>query len=208
MKEYKIFVEGIKDKPIESIEESTDETNDYVLEDEIDEQRISDKTLYDLTSISECLTVSMHEYGIERNKKDSFDNRAGLIITVLLAIVLAIHDKISFRITFAKLNDPLTFILFLEIITTIFIYLFLTVSLYYAIRIIIVKPINNFNISTLNTDFISQTKMEGVPKLHERYLNLTLRHRNKNNKFAEQLRKSQIFMIVCIVLIIIYLNIL
>ena len=176
------------------------------LNNEIDEERIIDKTLCELTSVEECLTVAMHEYNIERNKKQSFDDRAGITITVLVAIIIAIYDKIPLKEIYYISNEPLTFVLLKQIITTIMIYLLLLVTFYYSIKILKVKTIENFDIFIINNDFISAAKIDSVAKLLEAYLNLTEIHRNKNNYLAKQLEKSQVTMIVVIILIFINLQ--
>ena len=54
---------------------------------DVKDNREEDRKLYDLTSLLECLNVAINEYNLERNKKQSFDNRAGIIITVFAAII-------------------------------------------------------------------------------------------------------------------------
>lgn len=161
-----------------------------------------------MTSVDECLSVSMHEYGIERNKNESFNNRAGLIITVLLAIILAIYDKIPLRAIISNMKVTLTFIILIKIMMTVLIYLFLIIALYYSIRIISIKAAKNFDITIIDSDLIGSAKIDSVSRLLETYLDLTRIHREKNKNTAEQLARSQRAMIISIILIIINLNLL
>jgi uncharacterized integral membrane protein len=200
LKEYKVLVKEIGDKSLHEISE------DNSLNIDPFEEKLKDKALYDLTAIGECLDVSIHEYDLERNKKQSFDNRAGLIITVLTAIIIAIYDKIPFKDIFSMARLPLTFILLAKIIITVLIYMLIVFSFYFAIRIIFVKITENFDIKIINGDFAGEAKIDSVAKLLEIYLNLTVIHRRKNEVFAEQLTKSQGAMIISIILIIAYLN--
>lgn len=209
MKEYRVLVEEIGTNQIDKEENfAIEQDNNEPSINGINEERLNDKTLYDLTSINECLTVSMHEYDIERNKKQSFDNRAGLIITVLSAIMIAIYDKIPLKSILSMVEEPLTFIILKQIITTVLIYMLLVTALYYSIRIISVKTSENFDITIINGDFVGSAKIDSVSKMLEVYLNLTVIHRSKNKIFAKQLAKSQMSMIISIVLIIINLNLL
>lgn len=209
MKQYKILVKEIEEESIDINHKDSEEINkNYTTSNIIEEDRLFDKALYDLTSITECLSVSMHEYDIERNKKESFDNRAGLIITVLLAIILAIYDKIPLRQVILDMKSPLTFIILIKIVITTLIYAFLIIALYYSIRIISIKAAENFDITVIDNDLIGAAKIDSVSKLLEIYLNLTKTHRMKNENTAMQLARSQKAMIVSVILIIINLNLL
>lgn len=209
MKEYRVLVEEIGTNQIDKEKKlSIEQDNNGSSINRVDEERLNDKILYDLTSIDECLTVSMHEYDIERNKKQSFDNRASLIITVLSAIMIAIYDKIPLKSILSLVEASLTFMILMEIITTVLIYMLLVIALYYSIRIISVKTSENFDVTIINGDFAGSAKIDSVSKILEIYLNLTLIHRRKNEVFAKHLSKSQVSMIISIVLIIINLNLL
>lgn len=209
MKGYRVLVEEIGTNQIDKEKNlSIEQDNNESSINRVDEERLNDKILYDLTSIDECLTVSMHEYDIERNKKQSFDNRASLIITVLSAIMIAIYDKIPLKSILSLVEASLTFMILMEIITTVLIYMLLVIALYYSIRIISVKTSENFDITIINDDFAGLAKIDSVSKILEIYLNLTLIHRRKNEIFAKHLAKSQVSMIISIVLIIINLNLL
>lgn len=208
MNRSKTSLEETKDAPVKNKQEELESFNKNYTPNSEMEEKLTDRDLYEFTSIDECLTVSIHEYNIERNKKDSFDNRAGLIITVLLAIILAIYNKIPFKIMIANLSSPITFIVLMQTMTTILIYFFLMLALYYSVKIISVKITENFDITIINTEFVRNAKIYSVSKLLEIYLTLTMIHRNKNKTFARQLARSQMFMIISIVLIIINLNLL
>ncbi|EOC99365.1 hypothetical protein [Caldisalinibacter kiritimatiensis] len=157
----------------------------------IDEERLYDKAMYDLTSVDECLSICVHEYDIERNKKQSFDNRASLIITVLTAIIIAIYDKIPLKSALSMLDEPLTFVVLMQIITTVLIYILLITAFYYGIRIISVKTFENFDITIIDGDFIAAAKMDSVSKLLEIYLNLTVIHRRKNETFDTTYKRGR-----------------
>lgn len=209
MKGYRVLVEEIGTNQIDKEKKlSIEQDNNESSINRVDEERLNDKILYDLTSIDECLTVSMHEYDIERNKKQSFDNRASLIITVLSAIMIAIYDKIPLKSILSLVEASLTFMILMEIITTVLIYMLLVIALYYSIRIISVKTSENFDVTIINGDLAGSAKIDSVSKILEIYLNLTLIHRRKNEVFAKHLAKSQVSMIISIVLIIINLNLL
>ncbi|MBZ4646717.1 MAG: hypothetical protein JG777_2206 [Clostridia bacterium] len=174
---------------------------------EVKDSREEDRRLYDLTSISECLNVAMNEYNLERNKKQSFDNRAGIIITVFAAIIISIYDKIPITEIIADMYRPLTFALLLQIITGCLIYISLISSFAFAVRIIVVKSSENFDIRIINNELIYAAKIDSVSKFLEIYLNLVYMHRKNNESVARLLALSQWTMIISIILILIYLTI-
>lgn len=49
----------------------------------------------DNTTILDCLDIMKHEYEIERNKRQSFETRSGLVITILAALCIFIFDRVS-----------------------------------------------------------------------------------------------------------------
>lgn len=185
---------------------SASDSTSYTATDEFKKQKEEDRRLYDLTSLSECLTVAMHEYDLERNKKQSFDNRAGIIITIFAAIGITLHDKIPITELIEQMSQPLTFLILLDIIMGCLVYVSLISSLIFAVSIVAVKGTNNFNISIINGDFISSAKIDSVSKLVETYLNLVRNHRKKNGLIAKRLAYSQWAMIFSIVLILVYLT--
>ncbi len=168
-------------------------------------QREGDRKLYDLTSISECLSVAMHEYSIERNKKQSFDDRAGIIITIFAAIIIVIYDKIPLAEIIEKMYQPLTLIILLQIITGCLFYIGLIASLIHAVMIIAVKPSKGFDLSIISSEFIWTAKIYSVSKLLETYLSLANIHRSKNEDIAKELVISQRSMIISIISLMIYL---
>ena len=54
----------------------------------------------DNTAIVEYLEIVRSEYETERNKKQSFENRAGLIMALLGAICIFLFENLNYRILF------------------------------------------------------------------------------------------------------------
>ena len=54
----------------------------------------------DNTAIVVYLEIVRSEYETERNKKQSFENRAGLIMALLGAICIFLFEKLNYRIYF------------------------------------------------------------------------------------------------------------
>jgi hypothetical protein len=209
-KTYTVTVTEVENKEYNAALQEEELSKNNTPDDETDDlkkQSEEDRRLYDLTSISECLTVAMHEYDIERNKKQSFDNRAGIIITVFAAISISIYDKIPIAKIIEKMSEPLTFTIFLQISIGFLIYVSLVTSLFYAVKIIAVKSSENFYITVIDQKFIPSAKIQSVGKLLEIYLNLVHIHRGRNEETAKKLAYSQWSMIISIVLIMIYLTI-
>jgi len=168
-------------------------------------ETIDDQHLYNSTSIQECLTVAMHEYDVERNKKQSLDNRASLIVTLFSGIIIAIYNKLPIDAFITLVNQQLTFLVLTKILLILGTYVALFLSLYSAIKIIIVASYDNFDIKLLDTDFISSPKIDSVPMLLKTYLILTDRHRAYNEDSATNLYRSQCSMLAAVFMIFIYL---
>lgn len=203
-KSYSVTVTEIENKK-DNIEQQSDKSSVRSCYDKILQTKKEDRQLFDFTSISECLDVAMHEYDLERSKKQSFDNRAGIIITVFVAIVIAIYDKIPVAEIFSSMSKPITFMLLIKIILACIVYLGLLLSFVFSVRVISVKQSENFDIKIVDSDFISSAKIQSVVKLLEIYLNLVLIHRENNENTARKLACSQWSMIISIISIIIYL---
>lgn len=173
---------------------------------DVKDNREEDRKLYDLTSLLECLNVAINEYNLERNKKQSFDNRAGIIITVFAAIIISIYDKIPIQGILVDMYSPLTFALLLKIIIGCLIYISLILSFGLSVRIIAVKSSENFDIKIINNEIIYAAKIDSVSKFLEIYLKLVYTHRNNNQSVAKLLAFSQWAMIISIILILIHLT--
>lgn len=63
------------------------------------------------TAINEYFSVVTSEYQIERSKKQSFETRSGLLITLLSAICIFYFQSIKLTDIIALCNKPLTFLL-------------------------------------------------------------------------------------------------
>ncbi|SDH83563.1 hypothetical protein [Desulfosporosinus hippei] len=205
-KTYKVTViEDCENNSEQQNNNSSDSRLNYDALDEIKQIREEDKRLFDLTSISECLNIAMHEYDLERNKKQSFDNRAGIIIPVFAAIGIAIYNIISVKDIIHSMSQPITFVLLLQIVTGLMAYFSLISSFVFAVNVISVKPFENFDIKIIDSQFISMAKIQSGSKLLEVYLNLVRIHRKRNEQTAKMLARSQWSMIISIILIMAYL---
>lgn len=207
-KTYRVAVTEINDNSDDLIKEDTSNmsTMDKEME-EVRKQRNEDRRSFDLTSLTECLNVAIHEYDLERNKKQSFDNRAGIIITVFAAISIAIYDKISISGIILDMNTTLTFLIFIKIVLGIAVYLGLIISLVFAICIISVKNTKNFDVKIINTEMIYSAKIDSVSRMLEIYLKLVNKHRKENEQHAKKLACSQWFMLISIIATMVYLSI-
>lgn len=186
------------------VEESNENIESKTIEKAIN-NREENLRLYNLTSMSECLTVAMHEYDIERDKKQSFHNRAGIIITIFTAIGISIYDKVPLLQILSRISQPLTFNLLLQLIIVSLIYICLIISLLFSVKIISVGYSDNFDVNIISTEFISIAKIYSVTRLLEGYLELVLNHREKNEKTAKKLAYSQCSLITSMILIVFYL---
>lgn len=160
----------------------------------------------DNTTILDCLDIMKHEYEIERNKRQSFETRSGLVITILAALCIFIFDRVSISDIFELMTGPCTFIVFIKILSGVAIYISFVLSLYFVIKTINVKAYKNLNVSAINECFMGKPRIEGALKLVHAYRDIIMQHRNINQTSANNLKASIYWVAVAVSTIIIYVN--
>ena len=102
------------------------------------------------TAIAEYLDIVKSEYETERNKKQSFENRAGLIMALLGAICIFLFEQVRLKEVFALMASPLTFVNLLQIISGLTVYGGFLFTLIMIINTITVKQHNNFEVKSID----------------------------------------------------------
>lgn len=100
------------------------------------------------TAIAEYLDIVKSEYENERNKKQSFENRAGLIMALLGAICIFLFEKVRLKEVFSLMVVPLTFLDFIKIISGVAVYIGFLFTMIMIMKTIIVKQHNNFEVKS------------------------------------------------------------
>lgn len=189
---------------------------DDVMENEVNEKNITniekEKVLSTVkienTCIREYLEIVKEEYQIERGKRQSFESRAGIIITILTALCIFMFDKIQMsNIIGLMAQEQCSFFDFLQIITGVVAYGGFMVALLYALKTITIRKYSNFNVAAIREERMAKPVIEGCIELVNSYKSIIINHRDENEKSAKYLKKSYISIFVSIIAIIIYVNI-
>lgn len=154
----------------------------------------------------EYLDIIKSEYEIERNKKQSFESRASLIITILGAICVFVFDKINFSQIYEITQKPLYLLGLIKIIFIAVVYLSFIFTIIMLLKAINVDKYENFEVSKIDEELITEARLLGVMRLVLTYKKIILNHREINEKKAKSLKKSFLGALVTIVSIVIYIN--
>lgn len=159
------------------------------------------------TCILDCLDIVKQEYQIERGKRQSFESRANIVITILTALLVFVFEKIKI-IEVLKLMTtvPCSFLQILKIISGIGVYVGFVVALVYAIQTISIRKCENFNINAINESLLGTVRMEGTIILVKTYRGIIDAHRKINDKIANALRISYLCVCITMITIVLYIN--
>lgn len=158
------------------------------------------------TTVFDCLEIVQKEYEIERAKRQSFETRAGIIITLLAAICVFMFEQINLIEIVCSFELPLTLHILLYDLSAAGVYVCFGFALYYAIKTIDVKVYNNFNVSAINEGFMGKPRLEGCIEITKSYRDIVIQHRQVNADSAKSLSNSFKCVIGVIVFLIIYIN--
>lgn len=174
---------------------------------EENEEQESSKAKIDKTAITDFLEIIKKEYDNERVKKQSFETRAGFVITIVSAIYAFVMDKVKFSDIQILINKPLYFLGFIKIAIFILIYISFCWTLFASIMVIYTKEHKNFNIEAMNGSVLSLNKFEGLVNIVGLYKDIIKDHRAKNEIRAKYLNHAFLGIAVNLALISIYINI-
>lgn len=160
----------------------------------------------DETSALDCLDVMKQEYERERNKRQSFETRAGLIITILAALCIFIFDRVNISDIIHLMTAPCSFLVFARILSGWTIYISFILSLYFVVKTVKVKEYCNLDVLAINEYFMGKPRIQGVIELTNAYRKITAQHRSVNNINAQSLQRSIFWVSIAILAIIIYIN--
>lgn len=160
----------------------------------------------DETSALDCLDVMKQEYERERSKRQSFETRAGLIITILAALCIFIFDRVNISDIIHLMTVPCSFLIFARILSGGTIYISFILSLYFVVKTVKVKEYCDLDVLAINEYFMGRPRIQGVIELTNAYRKITAQHRSVNNINAQSLQRSIFWVSIAILAIIIYIN--
>lgn len=174
------------------------------------EQQLSNPQLQmpvvDNTAIAEYLEIVRSEYETERNKKQSFENRAGLIMALLGAICIFLFEKVKLQDIISLMNTPLTFLELAKIISGLAVYVCFTFTMIMIVLTIIVKQHENFEVRNIDEALLGEQRIYALCRIILTYKSIIIQHRELNEKRAAAFRKSLYGICSTLVSIIVYIS--
>lgn len=158
------------------------------------------------TAIVEYLEIVRSEYENERNKKQSFENRAGLIMALLGAICIFLFEKVKLQEIISLMVEPLTFLKLAKIISGLAVYVCFAFTMIMLVFTIIVKQHNNFEVRNIDESLLGEQRLVALCRLVLTYKSIIIQHRGLNEKRAVAFRRSLYGICATLVSIIIYVS--
>lgn len=159
----------------------------------------------DQTAMCEYLELVQSEYSIERGKKDSFENRAGIIMALVGALLVFMLDKIPFNDVLTLCKKPLTFVVLLKIIFGFASYITLVVALFFSFLTIATRKQENYPVETINLSYLAESRKDAIARITLKYRDIITSHREYNEKRAHKFKLSLILSVISICSFIVYL---
>lgn len=160
----------------------------------------------DNTAIVEYLEIVRSEYETERNKKQSFENRSGLIMAMLGAICIFLFEQVKLQDVISLMTTPLTFLDLAKIISGLGVYVGFVFTMIMIVRTIIVKQHNNFEVKNIDEVLLGEQRILALCRIILVYRNIIMQHRELNEKRAVAFRKSLYGICATLVSILIYIS--
>lgn len=185
------------------------ENNDITNEADVDNlvTNVSDKLNVDNMALSEYFEVVKNEYEIERNKKISFENRAGVFLALIGTVSVFLFDKVQIKEIISLFHVPLTFIIWLKIVAGFCVYLTLTFAMLCLIQTITVKQHHNFEVKNIDESLLAENRLNAMAKIIFTYRDIICQHRQVNEKRAKTFKLSLYGVVIMLISAVVYISI-
>ncbi len=168
-------------------------------------QKSNIQSIFDRTSVSEYLSTVKMEYQFERNKKISFENRAGIMLTVYGGLAIIIIDKVNFRTVLDRFTVPLDFLTLINILSGISTYVLFSIAILFLSKIVSVDKYINFNVEQIDEDLLNEEKHVGAARIALTYKRIIMDHRLINELKAQRLKDSIRIIIISLITLLLYI---
>ena len=169
-------------------------------------ENIINKLNVDNMAISEYFEVVKNEYEIERNKKLSFENRAGIFLALIGTIGVFLFDKVEIKTIIPLFSVPLTFVVFLKIISCFLVYLSLAYTMLYLIKTITVKQHSNFEVKNIDEVLLAENRINALARIIFTYRDIICQHRQVNEERARTFKNSLYGVVVMLIATVMYIS--
>ena len=191
---------------ITNTENETVVSSDAATASENSTTNVSDEMSIDNMALSEYFEVVKNEYEIERNKKVSFENRAGIFLALIGTIGVFLFDKVQIKEIIPLFSVPLTFGVLMKIISCFLVYLSLAFTMLYLIKTITVKQHNNFEVRSIDEVLLAEKRINALARIIFTYRDIIGQHRQVNEDRAKTFRLSLYGLVVMLIATVIYIS--
>ena len=146
----------------------------------------------------EYLELIQSEYSIERGKKESFENRAGIIMALIGALLVFILDKLPVTDVIKLCKDPLTFVVLMKIIVGFSAYIALILAFFFLFLTITTSKQENYPIEQISFAYLAEVRKEAIARIIINYRDIIVKHREHNEKRAFKYKTSLVLSFVSI----------
>ena len=152
----------------------------------------------------EYLEVFKKEYEFEKLKKQSFENRAGILLTLITGLFTFLIKDLEISNDFINLfkTKNLTLFSFLKFLDTIAIYISFGFTGYYLLRIISIKQHDIYDVNS-QIDY-QEPYATILNDLLFNFNEIINSHRNNNEKRAKDFKQSLISLVLAIIFLFFY----
>ena len=157
------------------------------------------------TAIEEYFDIVKSEYKIERNKKQSLENRAGFIIPFLGVICVFLLREVQLKEVFSLMTVSLTFLDFRKILSGLMVYPCILFTMVMLIKTITVKPHANFEVRSIN-EMLEKERLTVLRKIIFTYRDIVIQHRTQNELRAKDFKNSLYGLSATLIFVIIYIT--
>lgn len=160
----------------------------------------------DNMALTEYFEVVRNEYEMERNKKLSFESRAGIFFALIGTVSVFLFDKVQIKEIVTLFSVPLTFSIWLKITTGFLVYLSLAFTMLFLIKTITVKQHNNFEVKNIDEVLLAEKRIDALARIIFTYRDIICQHRQINEDRAKTLKLSLYGVIIMLVSAIMYIS--
>ncbi len=160
----------------------------------------------DNMALTEYFEVVRNEYEMERNKKLSFESRAGIFFALIGTVSVFLFDKVQIKEIVTLFSVPLTFSIWLKITTGFLVYLSLAFTMLFLIKTITVKQHNNFEVKNIDEVLLAEKRIDALARIIFTYRDIICQHRQINEDRAKTFKLSLYGVIIMLVSAIMYIS--
>ena len=157
-------------------------------------------------ALTEYFEVVRNEYEMERNKKLSFESRAGIFFALIGTVSVFLFDKVQIKEIATLFSVPLTFSIWLKITTGFLVYLSLAFTMLFLIKTITVKQHNNFEVKNIDEVLLAEKRIDALARIIFTYRDIICQHRQINEDRAKTFKLSLYGVIIMLVSAIMYIS--